>query len=58
MSYISDIFGSMVFNDDVMKERLPQVTYRALKQTIQEGKSLDLNVAHVVANAMMDWAIE
>jgi len=58
MSYISDIFGSMVFNDDVMKERLPQVTYRALKQTIQEGKSLDLNVAHVVANAMKDWAIE
>lgn len=58
MSYISEIFGSMVFNDEVMKERLPQVTYKALKKTIQEGKSLDINVAHVVANAMKDWAIE
>ncbi|MGD9569583.1 MAG: glutamine synthetase III [Sedimentibacter sp.] len=58
MSYISEIFGSMVFNDDVMKERLPQVTYKVLKRTIQEGKSLDIHVAHVVANAMKDWAIE
>ncbi|NYB75608.1 glutamine synthetase III [Sedimentibacter hydroxybenzoicus DSM 7310] len=58
MNYISEIFGSMVFNDEVMKERLPQVTYKALKRTIQEGKSLNINVAHVVANAMKDWAIE
>lgn len=58
MSYISEVFGSMVFNDDVMKERLPQVTYKALKKTIQEGKSLDIGVAHIVANAMKDWAIE
>jgi len=58
MSYISDIFGSMVFNDEVMKERLPKDTYRALKKTIQDGASLDLNVANVVANAMKDWAVE
>lgn len=58
MSYLPEIFGSMVFNDDVMRERLPKVTYKALKKTIQEGKSLDINVANVVANAMKDWAIE
>ncbi|MDW5298870.1 MAG: glutamine synthetase III, partial [Sedimentibacter sp.] len=58
MSSISEIFGSMVFNDDVMKERLPKDTYKAFKKTINEGKSLDLNVANVVANAMKDWAVE
>ncbi|KAF5046109.1 Glutamine synthetase [anaerobic digester metagenome] len=58
MSNISEIFGSMVFNDDVMKERLPKDTYKAYKKTIIEGKSLDINVANVVANAMKDWAIE
>ncbi|WP_019227738.1 glutamine synthetase III [Sedimentibacter sp. B4] len=58
MSNISEIFGSMVFNDDVMKERLPKDTYKAYKKTIMEGKSLDINVANVVANAMKDWAIE
>lgn len=58
MSYISEIFGSMVFNDEVMKERLPKETYKALKKTILNGESLDLNVANVVANAMKDWAVE
>ncbi|WMJ77253.1 MULTISPECIES: glutamine synthetase III family protein [unclassified Sedimentibacter] len=58
MSYISEIFGSMVFNDEVMKERLPKEIYKALKETIQNGSSLDLNVANVVANAMKDWAVE
>lgn len=58
MSNISEIFASMVFNDDVMKERLPKDTYKAYKKTIMEGKSLDINVANVVANAMKDWAIE
>jgi len=58
MSNISEIFGSMVFNDDVMKERLPKDTYKAFKKTIIEGKSLDINVANVVANAMKDWAVE
>ncbi len=58
MSYISEIFGSMVFNDEVMKERLPKETYKALRKTMQNGDSLDLNVANVVANAMKDWAVE
>lgn len=58
MSYISEIFGSMVFNDEVMKERLPKETYRALKKTMLNGESLDLNIANVVANAMKDWAVE
>lgn len=51
-------FGSHVFNDAVMHERLPKETYQALKRTIQLGESLDKNVASVVANAMKDWAIE
>ncbi|MDF2949173.1 MAG: glnA3-2 [Sedimentibacter sp.] len=58
MSYISEIFGSMVFNDEVMKERLPKETYKALKKTMLNGESLDINVANVVANAMKDWAVE
>ncbi len=57
-SPIPELFGSMVFNDHVMKERLPKETYKALKKTIQEGKSLDKSVAFVVASAMKDWAVE
>ena len=52
------LFGSMVFNDHVMKERLPKETYRALQRTIAEGRKLDPAVGNVVANAMKDWAIE
>ena len=48
----------MVFDDSVMKERLPKETYKALQKTIKEGRHLDINVATVVANAMKDWAIE
>ncbi len=48
----------MVFNDSTMKERLPKETYKALKKTIKDGRSLDITVASVVANAMKDWAIE
>ncbi|MDR3120670.1 MAG: glutamine synthetase III [Clostridiales bacterium] len=51
-------FGSMVFGDRAMRERLPKETYKALQRTIQEGKSLDASIAGVVANAMKDWAIE
>ena len=58
MSKVSDVFGSMVFGDAVMQERLPKETYKALKKTMRDGRSLDLNVANVVANAMKDWAIE
>ncbi|MCR4435459.1 MAG: glutamine synthetase III [Clostridiales bacterium] len=55
---LSDIYGSNVFNASVMKERLPKVTYKALKKTIDDGLPLDPSVAEVVANAMKDWAIE
>ncbi len=55
---VTDVFGSNVFNDRVMKERLPKDTYKALKQTIENGSPLTLEVANVVANAMKDWAIE
>lgn len=52
------IYGSNVFNDAVMKERLPKAAYKALKKTIEEGRSLDTAIADVVANAMKDWAVE
>ena len=58
METVRDYFGSMVFNDEVMLERLPKDVYRALKKTIAEGKDLDLNVANSVANAMKNWAVE
>ena len=58
MRNIPELFGSMVFNDDVMQERLPEDTYLALRRTMQNGKHLDPNVASVVANAMKDWSIE
>lgn len=53
-----DIFGSNVFNDAVMRERLPKATYKALKKTIESGLSLDPAIADIVANAMKDWAVE
>ncbi len=58
MARINELFGSNVFNDAVMQERLPKDTYRALKRTIDEGRRLDPQVAAVVAHAMKDWAIE
>lgn len=58
MSSMSEIFGSNVFGDSVMQQRLPKETYKALQRTIKDGRSLDPNVATVVANAMKDWAIE
>ena len=58
MSTVTEIFGSMVFNDHVMKERLPKETYKAMQKTIRDGRRLDINVATVVTNAMKDWAIE
>ena len=55
---LQETFGSLVFNDAVMRQRLPKETYRALHRTIAEGKSLNPQVASVVANTMKDWAIE
>ena len=58
MSRVTEIYGSMVFSDSAMKERLPKDTYQTIQHTIKEGKHLDINVANAVANAMKDWAIE
>ena len=58
MSNVSEIFGSMVFSDAVMRDRLPKETYKALCQTIKNGEYLDKSIAPVVASAMKDWAIE
>ena len=58
MTSVTELFGSMVFDDRTMEARLPKETYRALQQTIKKGKHLDPEVATVVANAMKDWAIE
>lgn len=55
---LTELFGTDVFNDATMKERLPKKTYAALKKTLENGEDLDPSVAEVVANAMKDWAIE
>ena len=54
---VTEIFGSYVFNDAVMKEKLPEETYAALKKAVKGGKSLDIAVANTVAAAMKDWAV-
>ena len=58
MNKVSELFGSNVFNDSVMKERLPEDVYEILKRTIKEGKGIDSSIADTVASAMKDWAIE
>ena len=58
MKKITEIFGSKVFDDRVMKARLSAKVYQSLKKTIDEGTELDLSVANAVADAMKDWAIE
>ncbi len=55
---VPKLFGSHVFNDDVMQERLPKDVYKSLRKTIDQGKDLDLTVANAVASAMKDWAVE
>lgn len=58
MQNVSNIFSSQVFNDSIMKARLPKDIYKEVKKTIVQGKHMELDVANVVANAMKDWAIE
>lgn len=58
MINVSEIFGMNVFDDKVMKERLPKNVYVKLKETIENGKELDPSISDVVAHAMKDWAIE
>ena len=58
MINVPEIFGNMVFNDQVMRERLPKEVYKSLTKTIATGKAIDPTIADCVANAMKDWAIE
>ena len=55
---VPEIFGSLVFNEEVMRERLPEDVYRSLLNTIEAGKEIDPGIADTVASAMKDWAIE
>ena len=58
MSKMPEIFGSLVFNDTVMKARLPHDTYKSFKKKLAKGEPLDRPTADVIANAMKDWALE
>lgn len=58
MRDITEIFASEVFNDSVMRSKLPKAVYKTLKETVNDGKPLSLETANVVASAMKDWAIE
>ena len=58
MINVPEIFGSDVFNESVMREKLPKATYKALKKTMDYGDPLAPDVANIVANAMKDWAVE
>ena len=57
MSSVPEMFGSLVFNDDVMREKLPKDVYNSLRKNIDRGTDLDINFANVVANAMKYWAV-
>ena len=58
LNNVPEIFSSMVFNDTVMREKLPKDVYKSLHKTMADGTELDIAIANVVANAMKDWAIE
>ena len=58
MNPVTEIFGSMVFNESVMRARLPRDVFKQVQQSISEGRRLDGEAANIVANAMKDWAIE
>lgn len=58
MTNIQDLFGSMVFNETVMREKLPRETYKSLMETVKYGKPLHIDTANVIAHAMKEWAVE
>ena len=58
MSKVPEIFGSLVFSESVMKERLPKAVFKAYKACVNEGAPLTKDIANVMANAMKDWALE
>ena len=58
MNDVPKLFGSLVFNESVMKDRLPTATYKAYKAAVLAGTPLNLEIANIIANAMKDWALE
>ena len=58
MTSVPKLFGCAVFNETVMKDRLPTATYKAFKNALLKGEPLDLPIANIIANAMKDWALE
>ncbi len=58
MGKVNDLFGTLVFDDDAMRERLTEEAYRKISRTVKDGRSLDRETANAVADAMKDWAIE
>ena len=58
MSNPTEIFGSMVFNDEVMREKLPKEIYKTLKTNIKNNQPLERSVANAVATARKDWAVQ
>lgn len=58
MKDVPELFGSLVFNETVMKGRLPQATYKAFREAVANGTALDLPMANIIADAMKDWALE
>lgn len=58
MSKVMEIYGNLVFDEHTMQERLPSATYKKLMKTVNDGASLDIELANVVAHAMKEWAIE
>jgi glutamine synthetase len=58
MSKVPELFGSMVFDDSVMRTKLPKISYKEFRRTIEAGEPLSLELANVIASAMKDWAVE
>lgn len=58
MINVPELFGSMVFNEEVMQSRLPKEVYNALRAAIDLNQAIPVEIADIVANAMKDWAIE
>ncbi|HBI64782.1 MAG TPA: glutamine synthetase type III, partial [Clostridiales bacterium] len=58
MNSIPEIFAENVFNENIMRDKLPKEVFKKLMKTIELGEPLDVSIANVVANAMKDWAVE
>ena len=58
MSSVPELFGTMVFNDSVMRARVPKISYREFCRAVQAGEPLSPALADVIAGAMKDWAVE